>query len=938
MDRRLFLHSGLTWVSAVALFGSCRSPDAQVMSLDSEIPTNIDENIRPYLLASAESKRLTTDSNLQRGALNIQAVYARQRTGEPLSDEETKLILLSQNPISRERMQAMADYYSQLPHPENYGHVAGVGLGVMSALTSIPFPLASVVLGVASAVGEDAWNVVSTGGNLSTDLPDRIVYGYPADNDAYARANLVTAVLAAHSDPNFAKTLANESVKVTTGIDFSQSNNALVEKLPSNLKSVVIQAINESNKELSKDLNAQTDALGRVLDKFSVQMDEFEKQSKALSAVIQYEIDHQKRLKARNELAALQSDVNSGIAIATVLIGKLIGDPKKANQIGRVMSGVMSITFSLATGNILGAITGCLGLFGGGSDPMAPVMQLLDRIGRQIDQLRTEMHERFDRLEQQQQQILNALVRIYKSVNEGFAVTNQRLESLSDDFLSYRATAEAKEVNDSINRIVTAFSQAKLIVDSKSSGWVPAYLEKLPIMSNYAVIEARQPHFRGMASLTPGQLTKDVSFRRNADRLVAWIPAICGSLPEIVPTDIPNPVAAEMGVDAYLQADLSLGSEINSGRAQELRRMWKDAVDCRFALGRVSSRSSLLKLSNSVKNTSGVTLEGPPGPNTLVGRIRALEEEWTSQTMKSLYSKEEVTPTMTPLKEVIHYDPFTQKSFRIKNSPIDKLKELGWIKFNELWKRDVSGGMHGRLVWRWHEVEILKGPHAGYKHGKGIEAVTYPSGLTTSEYLDLAPAQQIGFFSEDLGELVKNGSQAPSTSLIGRSTLEFLDYCEFLLGYHYATEILPQFPAWLYGKGFSEYTLKNWSDSASALRLAAAIHRWRTFEGNEVDGQNDVRNIPLLSSTEEVMHWLDQKIGQWKDEILTNPASYTRERDPRLLNLNSEVLKRTKADLEEISRLPEIPESKSAPVVDRILRKLGTYMTAHQIPFDLPQK
>jgi len=119
------------------------------------------------------------------------------------------------------------------------------------------------------------------------------------------------------------------------------------------------------------------------------------------------------------------------------------------------------------------------------------------------------------------------------------------------------------------------------------------------------------------------------------------------------------------------------------------------------------------------------------------------------------------------------------------------------------------------------------------------------------------------------------------------------------------------------------------------IRLAAAIRFWRTSETAEVEGQTDVRNISILSRTDEVINWLDLYIRALKDQHVKDPKLYTKEKDPRTKYLHKELASRLQSDLTQIGALPDIPSSKSVPVIDSALRKLAGYMTAHEIAFSL---
>ncbi len=126
--------------------------------------------------------------------------------------------------------------------------------------------------------------------------------------------------------------------------------------------------------------------------------------------------------KAREHQLKLQA-ADSAIYVLSTLAGFIDADvghqidtvAKSALQIGKSLNGWMeavaglngldkltSLSTVVMTGNILGAVMNVVSLFGD-SEP-TPDQMILEEIGKlrqQVDQLRTEMHERFDRIDQE---------------------------------------------------------------------------------------------------------------------------------------------------------------------------------------------------------------------------------------------------------------------------------------------------------------------------------------------------------------------------------------------------------------------------------------------------------------------------------------------------------------------------------------------------------
>jgi hypothetical protein len=303
--------------------------------------------------------------------------------------------------------------------------------------------------------------------------------------------------------------------------------------------------------------------------------------------------------------------------------------------------------------------------------------------GHQIEQLRKEMHERFDRLEVQQQEMLKQLARIYQAVHEGTAITGQRISQLQLQFTNYWSLVDQDNRRAALAKVSQAFSQAMLVRTARSSGWQNAYLEKLPIFVTYATQESRQSYFRGATSSVVGQVTSEVSGRKYADQLFGLIPTACALIGEEVVADAPNPFALEVGTEGYLQADLLLADEApNAERNTTVRALWQDATVCRTAVVSATASRVVKALGASYLQLSGVDVKpSDAGAMTPVGILRALVNRWQAETLKERYTVESLPYEfyLPPRPEVL-YGFF--EALRVTKSSLYNAVDLGLIQLN----------------------------------------------------------------------------------------------------------------------------------------------------------------------------------------------------------------------------------------------------------------
>ncbi|MEZ4864254.1 MAG: hypothetical protein R3C14_23275 [Caldilineaceae bacterium] len=189
-------------------------------------------------------------------------------------------------------------------------------------------------------------------------------------------------------------------------------------------------------KELSK---SEMEQINGTLDEMQGTLNDIEKDQKVIIDYLQnaelkakwQEVMQKKAAAYQLKLEAAQA----GISIITTIAAQI--DPKYAKDFSVVATsslkvatsinswlkataglGAVDKVFSLSsvvmTGNVLGAVMNIVSLFG--DDQPSPEQMILDEIGKlrqQVDQLRVEMHERFDRIDQ-------SLNTIYTTMHERF--------------------------------------------------------------------------------------------------------------------------------------------------------------------------------------------------------------------------------------------------------------------------------------------------------------------------------------------------------------------------------------------------------------------------------------------------------------------------------------------------------------------------------------
>ena len=147
------------------------------------------------------------------------------------------------------------------------------------------------------------------------------------------------------------------------------------------------------------------------------------------------------RIRQRSALDV--ANAHATLGLAANLIG--VHDPRLGRQVSAVSGAVfgvhagvkafetaaelganMTLATTALTGNFVGAALNLVGVFRDTPSPEHMLMEQMQQLSRQVDQLRTEMHDRFDRVDAR-------LVTMLDTVTVGFRDVQNRLDQLEGD-------------------------------------------------------------------------------------------------------------------------------------------------------------------------------------------------------------------------------------------------------------------------------------------------------------------------------------------------------------------------------------------------------------------------------------------------------------------------------------------------------------------------
>ncbi|MFN8445923.1 MAG: hypothetical protein U0175_34350 [Caldilineaceae bacterium] len=320
---------------------------------------------------------------------------------------------------------------------------------------------------------KDVWKSVAGSLGLPTGLDQASQIGSSAQGGAFgpAIAGMIGDVLdqmVGESQSNLGVAGACDKVqkpKVKVSVKKFDGGKTAKETPSLKLPPEIIQNI-QLNGSINISLNQLKDLSQTEFNNIELSLDDMQQTLNQIDAKQDVLIDYIHNQQEREEMQALAEAkaaehklkldaIQSSISVISTLAGFI--DPQFGKQLETVASSALQIGQSLdgwldavagmnaldkigslstvvMTGNILGAVMNVVNLFGSsGPSPDQMILQEIGKLRQQVDQLRTEMHDRFDRVDQE----LNV---IYSTMQDRFDKIDIQLGKLNANILEVQRT------------------------------------------------------------------------------------------------------------------------------------------------------------------------------------------------------------------------------------------------------------------------------------------------------------------------------------------------------------------------------------------------------------------------------------------------------------------------------------------------------------------
>ena len=887
------------------------------------------------LLALAQGYRMRQNPGNDRPLYALPAVFqqcsVQTGAGQP-SDAVVKAALTSIDTggdFSSSTLQSAPDFF-HFDNPEQYAHAFGLGVQTLAVVGSVLDPPAALTLGVLSVFAEDAWRAAAQGRDL---LNNPWIEPAPSLDRTCDTEALLRAAAEAHDiDPTFGQVIDSPLLRAKVGVDFSAPAESSFAALPASTQSLVEAALSSSETTDNPTSTGNDQVVGKILDRLSTQCSQLEQQAKSYQDLLSKEAAEHTRQAQREQLASLQSEVQSSIRIATFVLGHILGDSQVASQLGTAMSQIASVGFQFASGNYLGAVATSLDLFSsGGQSPSAAILQAISQLGTRIENLRKEMNARFDQLEANDQEIINQLAELLRDVQQGTVLLASRIEALQEEVEFFKKQEDEDNRRKANTEVKTAFQQFSGTLAAKDSGWETFCRNQLALFFSSADSDSRDSYFCGSVDgATPGQIAIEVRTVGRAELLVGLLPTICRQMGVPCTSNVVSPFAWAFGVEAYLQSDLLLGTVTNSAREDNLTTLFQDGADMRACFESATSDTLLKALATAHRNSVGAPEN--PSDGTVLALLKPLISQWEAHNLNPPYTKD-VLASGHDYPETVYVPTFLDNKneiYRIHNSPFEAALKLGIIELQPFKDFTYETYFDGTLREIDYAIVPKIGPDSGKVFGGangGSLQCTMPINNNEAKSWIWNP------MLESLTPVI------PTYPQFGLGTLSFLDYCEKLLGFYYATKVVPQLESWLRSQIATPNVYASWADIASSAALCITLAQWRKIDGPEVDGQTDLRNVGILKNLDALIDWIGYTLQNRADTINASPSTTFDSADPRPLDTLALISNRLSSDATLIeSSGNALREAKSAPIIDTTIRRLAGYMVAKGIKVPVPPR
>lgn len=398
-------------------------------------------------------------------------------------------------------------------------------------------------------------------------------------------------LLGALSQARGSAALTDPAFEQITLVPYPDDASALLDRLPKHSRDLAKAILDVGLTNYVETDQALAQGVRRVLDLARTQQ-------KEVAGAIQRR--QQTYNRARTAMHATISDVNSVAAIGSFVLGNVLHDPVRARQFATGMQ-VATLAFNLAlavgTGGIsclaatAGLVSGLGSLNGSNSQGSSALQEMFSQLSAQVQELRLEMHSRFDRLEAMELESLSLLNEISHAIQHTTFILTDRLSEVQDSILQFEHSFKVGDRKRALNQFSEKIQQAK---GAKEDPTTPFHYKRdiLSGFLNHAIDAASDWAFVSDRAVP---ISAAVQKAERLDLAIAQLGKAARLLGIEAAVDFDhNPIEWARGTQAYIEghASIDVESESLNERAKEA---WNIGRALRTNLSNLCSDTNIRK-------------------------------------------------------------------------------------------------------------------------------------------------------------------------------------------------------------------------------------------------------------------------------------------------------------------------------------------------------
>ncbi|MCB0188490.1 MAG: hypothetical protein KDE31_29670, partial [Caldilineaceae bacterium] len=473
--------------------------------------------------------------------------------------------------------------------------------------------------------------------------------------------------------------------------------------------------------ELNAMTKAEFDKINVTIDQIQTTIKDIDERQKVIVDYLSKQAERQAEQEAaRKKAEEYQLKINafqSGLSILTTITAQI--DPERAKQVSVVgtsflqtavaingwikgtagkdpLDKVFSLSTVVMTGNVLGAVMNVISLFGdSGPTPEEQILEEIGRLRQQVNELRVEMHDRFDRIDQ-------GLNSIYTTMHDRFDQIDIQLGKINGNIIEVQQSLLELDLKLSrIERNNFEFLNAlgrRPLIDAINGGlgyqertgqpmpFQPEFVEFENTVHSWGTIHAFDPLNAGptQRDYSDAQMLAELSaypMDANINYINGWL--LTHGMPGIANSRLPSPRDWLFASRTYTQLALEWPEHMKRIDPQRRERLDEIGVELETAMRNLSTLTTVTGTVGNELSVLSVITNYENKVDVLNSAIQVIETNFVNEVHNQRLGRTETFDIHGGI-----FQPLTYRSSQTKIAEcISPAENAAYTLPNEFWLR-----------------------------------------------------------------------------------------------------------------------------------------------------------------------------------------------------------------------------------------------------------